>query len=274
MQHAQTAQFNVARRTVWRIMAAYAKHKVHEQRGAAVGSGSTDRNRRTFNRTDASDINAVQHCTGHPRSSKEDWRKGSQWKDPFQMKNEEKKKNKYFIDPWGEIQLFYTLHRPRIHTHMHKQDLHTCINGDMSEICPKKLIGTSPATSPHCIWSMQGLELAIPPGSQAWCECERWGGWVKIHTTTHIIVACKFIVCPGNKPTHDYHNVTTDQQGNTLCTEKTENIHSKSGGRYFKTSTTTTTTTSTTTTTTIDQMSGAGMSLSTSCSLVWKSMFF
>lgn len=54
-------------------MAAYAKHKVHEQRGAAVGSGSTDRNRRTFNRADVSDIATVQHCT--PRISKEDWRR-------------------------------------------------------------------------------------------------------------------------------------------------------------------------------------------------------
>ncbi len=72
----QTVQlFNLARRTVWRIKAAYAKDKVHEQRGAAVGSGSTDRNRRTFSRTDASDITTVRHCTGRPRSSKEDWRK-------------------------------------------------------------------------------------------------------------------------------------------------------------------------------------------------------
>ena len=51
------------------ILGAYAKHKLHEQRRAAVGSGSTDSNRRTFNRTDAPHITTAEHCTGRPRSS-------------------------------------------------------------------------------------------------------------------------------------------------------------------------------------------------------------
>lgn len=52
-------------------MAAYAKHRVHEQRGATVGTDTTDRDRWTFNRTDALDIITVLHYTGHPRNSKE-----------------------------------------------------------------------------------------------------------------------------------------------------------------------------------------------------------
>lgn len=48
-------------------MAAYAKHNMHEQRGAAAGSGTTDGDRWTFNRTDASNVATDQHCTGHPR---------------------------------------------------------------------------------------------------------------------------------------------------------------------------------------------------------------
>lgn len=73
VHHLHTAQLlKMATRRVWRIVGAYAKHKLHEQRGAEAGSGSTGRNRRTFNRTDAPDITTVQHCTGCPRSSKED----------------------------------------------------------------------------------------------------------------------------------------------------------------------------------------------------------
>ena len=47
--HSHTAQLlNKSRKRVWRIMGAYAKNKLHEQRGAVVGSGSTDGNRRTL----------------------------------------------------------------------------------------------------------------------------------------------------------------------------------------------------------------------------------
>lgn len=48
-------------------MAAYAKHRVHEQRGATVGTDTTDRDRWTFNRTDALDIITVLHYTGHKK---------------------------------------------------------------------------------------------------------------------------------------------------------------------------------------------------------------
>ena len=50
---------------------------VDEQRGAAVGNDTTDRDRWTFNRTDALDIVTVLHYTGQPRNSKEDWRRRS-----------------------------------------------------------------------------------------------------------------------------------------------------------------------------------------------------
>lgn len=64
-------------------MATYATHKVHEQRGVVVGSGTTDRDRWTFNRQmlqTSSRFNTAQDVQGAPSRTEGKILKGSNTK--------------------------------------------------------------------------------------------------------------------------------------------------------------------------------------------------